>query len=158
MLGRLARWLRLLGFDTVTGILEDDEILRVATREDRILLTRDRELFDSACRIGNRSYYIQSPHIDAQMLGLFNELGMHNLELDPDKSRCARCNGTTEKVDAEQIRGEVPPRVQEYHQDFWTCTKCGKIYWMGRHWENIEKEINDLNQKLCKESDNDGAQ
>jgi uncharacterized protein with PIN domain len=157
MLGRLARWLRLLGFDTLNGVVEDDEILRVASQEGRILLTRDRDLFNSARRIDTRSYYIQSPYIDAQMLGIFRDLGMDNVELDPGKSRCAKCNGTTKKVDACQISGEVPPKVKEYHQDFWACTKCGKIYWMGRHWENIEKEINDLNRKLCEESDDDGA-
>jgi uncharacterized protein with PIN domain len=157
MLGRLARWLRLLGFDTCSGVVEDDEIMRVAKTEDRSLLTRDKQLFESARRLGIRGHYIAPSDLRGQLFELFGKLGVEHLELDPSRSRCPVCNGTIVRVDLDGVADSVPQKVIEYHKEFWGCSSCGKVYWMGTHWEKIEKEINDLNAKLGSESGIDGA-
>ena len=157
MLGRLARWLRLLGFDTSSGVVDDDEILRVAKTENRSLLTRDKMLFESARRLDIAGFYISSSNLQGQLLELFGEMGVTHVELDPNGSRCPVCNGTIASVETGEVEDRVPPKVREFHREFWSCSRCEKVYWMGTHWEKIEKEINDLNSKLSRESGSDGA-
>lgn len=156
MVGRLSRWLRLLGYDTRSDVLEDEELLRTAEEEGRVLLTRDRELIDQAHRKKINGVYIGAPDLEGQILELFRALGKHPIELDPDKSRCPLCNGPLERVGAGEVSQDVPPKVLEYHSQFWRCLSCKKVYWMGRHWENIRKKINDANSLLEGDSDQDG--
>jgi len=157
MLGRLARWLRLLGFDTSSGFIEDDEILMVAKKEDRSLLTRDKMLFESARRLGIKGFCISSSDLQGQLLELFGELKIDQVTLDPESSRCPVCNGTMARAQVEEVRDRVPQKVREFHRDFWNCSDCGKVYWMGTHWVKIEKEINDLNSKLGRDHGINGA-
>jgi len=156
MVGRLSRWLRLLGYDTRSDVLEDEELLRTAEEEERILLTRDKDLINRAQRKKINSVYIGAPDLEGQILQLFRALGRNSIELDPDKSRCPLCNGRLEKVGVDDLEGNVPPKVLEYHSEFWRCLSCKKVYWMGRHWENIRKKINDANSLLERDSDQDG--
>lgn len=138
MLGTLARWLRLLGYDTAyPGAVKDDALLTLAEREGRVLLTRDKEL---ATRQGAATLYIASDALDAQIRQVL-------VDLTPDvgdpMSRCSVCNGPLSEATREEVRGEVPEGVWERQREFWRCTSCGQYYWRGTHWERMRPAIDE---------------
>ncbi|WFO76162.1 hypothetical protein J4526_04840 [Desulfurococcaceae archaeon MEX13E-LK6-19] len=141
MLGNVARWLRLLGYDVIYGRkLEDWKILMIADKEDRIILTRDRGLHHRALSKGLKSILLEQDTMEERLAYLALKTGIR-LYVDIEKSRCPICNGELVKVGKDVVKGRVPPRVYEKHSDFWVCKKCGKIYWMGRHWKGIEETL-----------------
>ncbi len=136
MLGRLARWLRLYGYDTLYGIEEDDEILRIAGDESRILLSRDEELVKRARKLGIRAVLIDSNSLEGQIEELRRE-GFEFAELFPANARCPKCNGAIRPAEKAEVRGRVPESVYQKYSEFYVCTKCGQIYWPGRQWREI---------------------
>ena len=148
MLGRLSRWLRLLGYDTTSEPTEDTAILKAAIAEERTLLTRDKRLYEYAKRLGVDTLFIGQPKLEDQLVELSRKVGWKTLEIDPSRSRCPRCNGKLSELSRSQVSSDVPEKVLSYHSRFWKCDTCGKIYWMGRHWLNIRKKINGANRAL----------
>ncbi len=139
MLGRLARWLRILGYDTVYGRrLEDWRILKIAEDEDRIIITRDVGLHRRAINKGLRSILMEQDDM-AQRLATIAYLAGIRLYIDLDRTRCPICNARLLRVSKDKVKDKVPRRVYELHDDFWICPRCGKVYWMGSHWRMIEK-------------------
>ena len=132
MLGRLARWLRIMGFDTLYDAEWDDfELVRVARDEDRVLLTRDRQL---AMRRGARSLLIEHEVLADQLKQVMSAL---RLRVDRPFSRCSVCNQPLADVTKDQVRGRVPPYVFKAFDRFRICTGCERIYWRGSHWERM---------------------
>lgn len=141
MLGRLSRWLRLYGYDTLYGVKDDDEILKIAEDEGRIVLTRDEDLAKRAKEV----ILIKSNNFEEQVRQLM-ELGFEFKELFPANARCPKCNGLIRHVEREEVRGKVPRGVYEKYREFYICTNCGQIYWPGRQWEEmvkIDKKLRD---------------
>ncbi|WP_461865350.1 Mut7-C RNAse domain-containing protein [Thermococcus sp.] len=136
MLGRLARWLRLYGYDTLYGIEEDDEILRTALEEGRMLLSRDEELVKRAKKLGIRAILIDSNSFEAQIDELKRE-GFEFAELFPANARCPKCNGLILPVSKDEVRNKVPESIYQKYDEFYICTNCGQIYWPGRQWEEM---------------------
>jgi uncharacterized protein with PIN domain len=135
MLGRLAKWLRLLGYDTVySPSLDDADLARLSLAEDRLLLTRDTQL---AQRRRLRSLLIKSDHLAEQLAQVRQELC-----LAPSSgvlSRCLRCNTSLDSIDRADARETVPPHVWRTHECFSRCPSCGRIYWPGTHWERMHR-------------------
>lgn len=130
MLGSLARWLRMLGYDSrYDKSLSDNEILLVGKNEGRRILTRDRELADRGGGI-----YISSTELEEQLVTIAKEF---SLSFRPDCMRCSICNGSLRKIDPKSIKSEVPERSFENAKEFWRCDSCRKIYWDGTHWKGI---------------------
>jgi uncharacterized protein with PIN domain len=139
MLGRLATWLRLLGYDTAyLPHADDPELARVARAEDRILLTRDVEL---TRRRGVRHVLIESDQVEEQLHQVSRVL---NLSARQAFSRCAECNVTLDPVSKELVRGEVPPYVFQMQERFLRCPRCRRVYWRGTHWAHMLAQIEDL--------------
>ncbi|MEM3851960.1 MAG: Mut7-C RNAse domain-containing protein [Methanomassiliicoccales archaeon] len=138
MLGKLARWLRIMGYDTeYASEVCDSEIARRGIEEGRIILTRDREL---SMRRNVRSLLIHSIDIDEQL----KEVKAH-FELDlREETRCTICNGELRHVSPTEIRGLVPAGLESRQSDFHICLRCSKIYWPGTHWQNIKRRIEEL--------------
>jgi len=138
MLGKLAKYLRFMGYDTYypTGRMSDDEIMEIARKEGRILLTRDKEL---AKRSGG--IYVESENYEEQLKFVINRF---HLNTDSLLSRCSICNVPLVKVDKREIKDKVPEYVYEHQDEFYMCPKCGRIYWYGSHTERIEKKIREL--------------
>ena len=138
MLGSLARWLRFMGYDTAyPGPLDDTQLLGLARAEDRVLLTRDKELagrWSGAVRI-------RSDELEEQIRELAAVLP---LRLVDPLSRCSLCNGVLESVPVEAVRDLVPEGVRSRHDAFWRCPGCGKVYWQGSHWDKMVERLNDL--------------
>ncbi len=145
MLGRLARWLRLYGYDTLYGIEDDDEIVRIALREDRIILTRDSALTERAKKLGVKAFLLSSNSLEGQVEEL-KRLGVEFGELFPANAHCPKCNGPLRRASKEEVRGKVPPKVYERYDEFYVCERCGQIYWPGRQWEEMLK----MDRKLRK--------
>ena len=139
MLGSLARWLRILGYNTIYYIDMEDELLRSeALRSQRILVTRDTELQRKAEKSGAKSVLIHSEHILEQLEELVDAL---NISLTPKNTRCPRCNGNLEHIDKAEINGKVPEESYKAFDEYWVCTDCDAIYWKGSHWIQIEETL-----------------
>jgi len=131
MLGRLARWLRLLGYDALYDPSADDRALaRCAAASGRILLTRDRGLL--ARRLVTRGLLIHDDRLAGQLRQVAAECG---LALDPARcfTRCLACNAETREVSRDEVAGRVPPFVLRTHERFRACPGCGRVYWAGSH-------------------------
>lgn len=140
MLGRLARWLRLSGYDVeyLRG-RRDREILELASREDRVILSRDAMLCRRALKRGIRCLYVESGDVLDQLRQTVEKLGVR-LSETPVYSRCPKCNGEIIKAGKESI-ARVPDMVRENVEEFWECARCGQVYWEGSHWRNIKKVV-----------------
>ena len=147
-LGKLARYLRLCGFDTLFfRHLTDQEIIRISRKEHRIILTRDRELLKN--KLVTHGYWIRSPHPEEQFSEVFKRFDLKNFE-DPF-SRCLECNGILTVVPKEEIIDHILPKTREYYNEFKKCPGCGHIYWEGSHYEKMKKQIEKmLNQKAIR--------
>ncbi|HQN76169.1 MAG TPA: Mut7-C RNAse domain-containing protein [Methanomassiliicoccales archaeon] len=137
MLGSLARWLRIMGYDSEYLRDEADGEL-LAILGDRYLLTRDKQL---AQRAGARGFYMESDDLDVQLSAVVERFG---LRLDLERTRCTACNGQLERVPKERVEHKVPEGTWSGHQDFWMCQGCGKVYWQGAHWKNIRGRLDQL--------------
>jgi uncharacterized protein with PIN domain len=139
MLGRLAKWLRLLGYDTeYDNEASDLELARRARSEGRILLTRDREL---AARRGLRTLLIESQVLVEQVRQVEDELGPPP---DPALTRCSVCNVTLTPTDREEVSDKVPPYVLRTQDDFTICASCGRVYWPGSHMDLINQQFEEF--------------
>ncbi|GAQ94868.1 hypothetical protein TAGGR_11060 [Thermodesulfovibrio aggregans] len=137
MLGSLSRWLRLFGFDTLyRNDYTDKELIKLSLQEDRILLTRDNALARS--KLLKKVFLIQSEEIREQIIEVLSKIEI-SLDLLSLKPRCPVCNGETESIKKEEIKGEIPDYVLFSSQEFIICKSCGKIYWQGTHKEKIDK-------------------
>lgn len=136
-LGKLAKWLRILGYDTTfyTGNADRD-FLRKAQREGRIALTRKRDL--AKREFSGRLFVIQNDHVQDQLREVMEELSLHP---QPERlfSICLKCNEELEKVPKGEIAGMVPPYVFENCSQFHTCPRCRGIFWPGTHRDNIHR-------------------
>ncbi len=151
MLGSLARWLRMLGYDTLySKDYGDKEILELAFKEERIVLTRDLSLHRKTVKQGLKSIYLENESIQEKLATLASKLKI-NLELNPERSRCPICNGILMKVSKEKIVDKVPEKVAELHEDFWMCTACGKVYWKGKHWITMNKILREVRERVTYE-------
>jgi uncharacterized protein with PIN domain len=136
MLGKLAKWLRLLGYDTAyDNAAADPDLARRARVEGRVLLTRDREL---AARRGLRTLLIQSEVLEEQVREVQDALG---LPPDPALSRCAVCNTVLEPVSPEDVVERVPPYVLRTQREFRRCPSCGRVYWPGTHVDEMQEQL-----------------
>ena len=141
MLGNVARWLRMLGYDTLYfKKIEDWKILSMALKDERVILTRDHGLCNRARKKGAKCLLLEQDTMEERLAYISMKTGIR-LYMDLDRSRCPICNYELVKVNRETVKNKVPRRVYEKHNDFWYCRKCGKVYWIGRHWRGIEETL-----------------
>lgn len=140
-LGGLARFLRMLGYDTLHDqALADREICRKAREEQRIVLTRDRELLKH--REIAHGCYVRALKTEAQLreVVLRYRLG----ESAAPFTRCLHCNLPLAAADKASIAERVPPRILELHDRFTACAGCGRIYWRGTHYERMRAVLSSV--------------
>jgi uncharacterized protein with PIN domain len=143
MLGKLTRWLRMLGCDVkYQNDLNDDELIKIAAEENRILLTRDVQLYRRAIIYGIQAYLVRS-RTETEKLAEVTQQFCIKLEIDAPNSRCPKCNAGLEPVPKDEINDKVPQATSRLHNDFWKCIDCGKIYWHGSHWLKINRKLLD---------------
>lgn len=142
MLGRLAKWLRILGYDAEYFPGEDRDLLGRARREGRVLLTRDTRLL--RCRPLPPHLFIQSDHVMEQLRQVVTAL--HLSPAGAPGRRCVRCNTPLEPRKKAEVAGLVPEFIWSHHQAFWGCPRCRRIYWPGTHRQRMEETIRALCQ------------
>jgi len=142
MLGRLAKALRMLGFDVAYDpFIDDRELIRRAAAEGRVLLTRDTGL---VCRRDLPPHvFVRSDHVPEQLAQVAREADLQ-LDARGTLTRCTVCNGPLDMADRESVRGEVPPYVYQTQREFARCPGCGRIYWRGTHVERMRRRIEQL--------------
>ncbi len=140
MLGDVARWLRILGYDALySRTFRDWRLLRIAEETGRILVTRDWGLYIRARKRGLSAVYVESDDTVGRLAELAARAGVR-LEPDPSRSRCPECNGVLDVVtDKRSLLGRVPPAALRAYDRFYVCTRCGRVYWEGGHWRNIRR-------------------
>lgn len=142
MLGSLARWLRIMGYDTrYFRNASDTDILEISRSEGRILLTRDRELAE---RGGKDTVLIESDDVTEQLRQISKIFSIH---MNEEHTRCSLCNAELTPVAPEEIRDSVPQGALDSNDQFFRCTGCGKIYWKGSHWTNIMARLKQVDDQ-----------
>lgn len=145
MLGRLARWLRFMGYDAEYLKERDDkDLLKYARESERILLTRDKELKNR--RSDAKIILIKSSEIDQQIAQVVQDLGMR-IEAEKILSRCAVCGADLEDIPKDEVGGYVPEGVFERNEKFWRCPKCRRIYWAGSHYKMIMEKLKGISNQ-----------
>jgi len=140
MLGKLARWLRIMGYDTLYEREWDDaELVYRARAEGRVLLTRDTGITGEGIRI----LFIRSDHLREQLKQVFEELGLR-FDEKAIFTRCPVCNGEIREVDKRKVENLVPEFVYYNNERFAICTNCGKIFWRGTHTNRIRRVIGEI--------------
>jgi hypothetical protein len=140
-LGRLARNLRLLGFDVVYDPhAEDRQLLCVMERENRALLTRDRRLLMHA--VVKTGYFPRSQNSDEQTVEVIRRFDL--LGSIAPFTRCLRCNAPLQKVSKAEIIQRLEPLTKIYYDQFRRCTGCEKIYWPGSHFSRLKRRLEQI--------------
>ncbi len=150
MLGKLTRWLRTLGQDVIYSVqFSDAELLDLAKKENRVLLTRDFELYKRAITRGSDAFYVEGKMESDRLAAVAKRYSL-TLAIDMDKSHCPICNTKLQATPKEQLKAELEKNTYTYYDKFWKCPNCGQIYWQGAHWKQITGTLTQAQQKrLC---------
>jgi len=137
-LGRLATYLRMLGFDAQFEIdCDDRELSRTSARETRVLLTRDRGLLKRG-EVTN-GYFVRSTESRQQLLEVLRRFNLFGAAA-PFR-QCVRCNALLQPVSKESVRDRLPPRTAQCYHQFQICPGCDRVYWAGSHYEHMQRFI-----------------
>ncbi len=148
MLGKLTRWLRMLGQDVeYTSSMADKALIQKAKKTNRILLTRDLQLFQRAIARGAEAFLIESTN-EAENLASLAKRFKFKLEIDLKTSRCPKCNTQIRYARKDSVINRIPETTSTYYDEFWECPNCKQIYWQGAHWTRIEKTLRDARKAL----------
>jgi uncharacterized protein with PIN domain len=140
-LGKLASYLRLLGFDTLyRNDFQDDELAELSSEEIRILLTRDRGLLKR--KIVTRGYLVRENDPKEQIREIVRRFDLSQLAVP--YSRCSLCNGLLSSVSKKAIEKDLQPLTKEHYHHYKQCPDCHQIYWKGSHFAEIENFIRSI--------------
>ena len=133
--------MRILGFDAVYYRQSNaSQVLLLALREQRIVVTRNKVLFD---KISVKAVYVKEEKVEEQLKKVVTAL---NIKIEQDKmfTRCVMCNKPLQGADKKDIADKVPPYVYKTQEEFMECPECRRVYWPGSHWGNIKKALKEL--------------
>ena len=144
MLGKLAKWLRIMGIDVeYENPFPDDLLLKKGTKENRVILTRDRKILNK--KNLPECVLIEDDYPYDQLIYLLRRYDIAPLERA--FSRCIGCNCELKDISREEIEGRVPPYVFATQKEYRICPGCGKVYWAGTHRERMEAMLKELKEK-----------
>jgi uncharacterized protein with PIN domain len=142
MLGKLAKWLRILGCDVAYDPdISDREIAERGLREGRIILTRDTLLIRRR-EVRDNQFFVHGDSCRDQLRQVVTHFA-----IDPEGclfTRCVRCNEPLTEVDKDQVAGKVPQYVYGTQESFGSCARCGRIYWKATHWKEMERHLEEI--------------
>ncbi|WP_321515093.1 Mut7-C RNAse domain-containing protein [Marinifilum fragile] len=140
-LGKLARYLRMLGFDCLyKNHMDDDVIIEIAKRDDRIILTRDKLLLKSS-RI-THGYFVRAIEKHAQLKEVVEKFDLYSQF--KSFSRCMTCNHPLQAVSTEEILHKIDEDTAQIFQEFYLCPDCDKVFWKGSHFKRMEEFVRRL--------------
>lgn len=137
-LGRLARYLRLLGFDCLyRNDYSDAQVAAIAADTNRTVLTRDRTLLQR--RIITRGYCVRAVQPRQQTREVLARFDLYRLVAP--FSRCVRCNGSLQDIDKSLVQDRLQPKTRQYYDSFRICSTCKQVYWQGSHQERAQQLV-----------------
>jgi len=146
-LGRLARYLRLLGLDCLyRNDFNDETVSRISQQQHRIVLTRDRRLLHR--KIISHGFYVRSVNPKDQVREVLQRLDLHGI-VRPF-TRCTRCNGLLKATLKETVDHQLEPKTRRYYDQFLQCAQCAQVYWQGSHHQRARQLIRELLAKPAK--------
>jgi len=148
MLGKLTRWLRMLGQDVKYSVKFDDaQLLMIAKKAKRALLTRDLALYQQATAKGIDALYLEGETEGERLAELAKRFNIP-LDIDMATSRCPKCNARVKLISKEKVSHKVQKNTFTNYSEFWQCPKCRQIYWQGAHWTKIRKTLDTAKENL----------
>ena len=146
-LGKLARDLRMFGFDTLyENDYDDPEIVRLGVEEQRIILTRDIGILKHS--EVTHGYWVRATHPGKQLIEVMQRFDLYS-QCRPF-TRCNVCNGPVEPVKKGAIRHRLLPKTREFYSEFFRCGRCNRIYWKGAHYMRMSEKIRDTLEFMSK--------
>ena len=143
-LSKLGGYLRLMGLDTlIEKEMTEKEIISFSNKEKRMILTRDLGLLKNGS--AEYGYWIRSTNPEQQLLEAFRRFNLKE-QIKPF-TLCMECNGELNPVDLEEVRNRVPPKVQEWCDEYQQCSKCKKVYWKGSHYDKLKAKVENVLQR-----------
>ncbi|MEJ2627317.1 MAG: Mut7-C RNAse domain-containing protein, partial [bacterium] len=140
-LGKLAKKLRMLGFDTLyKNNYVDKQIIEIAREEHRIILTRDKTLLKN--KLVTHGYWVRNTDPELQFIEIIQRFDIKN-QINPF-TRCMVCNQKVVQVEKDEIADQLQPKTKKYFNEFFQCVQCKKIYWKGSHFQKMKQKINTL--------------
>jgi len=140
-LGRLTRYLRLLGFNTLyCNSFDPGDLIEVSIRQARVLLTRSRRLLKH--KVITRALLVRDVDSTMQLKAIFQRLELY-AEARPF-SRCLCCNGLIEPISKQQVAHRLPSRVRAGYETFFLCSSCNRVYWKGTHFRRMSRFVQDV--------------
>ena len=139
--GRLARWLRVLGYDAVyEAVLPDAQVVARALVEDRVLLTRDMDMMRRRAIVSGsvQAVLLRHDSVQDQLRQVLIELALEPTEI---LTRCIDCNTELEPRPRGAVASRLPPYVRATQERFSECPSCARVYWPGTHWERMQERI-----------------
>ena len=151
MLGKIAKKLRFFGFDTLyLANIDDGAIIEICLNENRVFLTKDRELYKRSRKANIPCFLIDSENELESLIAIMKECNIgYVLRVPNENTRCTLCNGALEVVsNPSPLADAVPKKVFESINIFFKCTNCQKIYWSGKHVKEINCLVDEINKKI----------
>ena len=149
MLGNVAKKLLLFGYDTEyfsdMGYLE---LMRKAKHENRIIISKDRQLIANAKKSTIMTIQITKEDEIEQFLEILYAVHLELNEISGDIARCSKCNSQTIKISKSKISNKIPSKVFEVNEKFWQCDKCKQIYWEGTHIKKLQDFLNKIKMRV----------
>ena len=139
--GRLAKWLRVLGYDALfVPDVDDGGLVQIAQKEGRIILTKDSRLLERRLFTSGqlKGVQVRGDHFIEQIRQVVTEL---RLDTNKEFSRCIDCNTPLLDIGREDVKDIVPSYVCRTQEKFKRCPACHKVYWRGTHWQNMRREL-----------------
>lgn len=140
-LGKLTRYMRMMGFDSIyKNNFENDELTRISLDDKRTILTRDRETLKR--NEVTHGYWVRNENPEEQLKEIIERFDLKNLI--NEFTRCLECNTLLNEIEKENILDRLPQKVKEWHNEFFLCPQCSRIYWKGSHYEKMNKLISKI--------------
>lgn len=139
----MARWLRMLGYETqYEPKAEDNVLLQLSTERQAVLLTRDQELYNRAIKRKIQTMIVLGETEEERLAQLARVLGL-TLEIDMTKTRCPLCGSLLREIPRHEAYESVPAASLKLYDRFWRCIdkECDKTYWVGSHWKRIAETL-----------------
>ena len=143
--GKLAKWLRIMGYDTLLFSEKDDgEMIKTALSQKRIVLTKDTQIMNRRLVTSGtlKAILIKDDEPKAQLRQVANALGL-DYQFKPF-SRCLECNQRLVTKSKDKVRDAVPPYVFKTQHQYLECPSCHRIYWRGTHWQAMSRELDEF--------------
>jgi uncharacterized protein with PIN domain len=151
--GKLVKWLRMMGFDTVAFDEPDDGgMVKIALAEDRIIITKDSEFMKRRSISSGRAkaILVSGDSSENQMMTVMHALKLAGMERP--FTLCLECNSELKEMDRKEAEQLVPPRVSEVQTQYMACPACHRIYWRGTHWQAMNDKLHEFDAARFEET------